>query len=224
MNISQSIGKTLSFTSATWITLVGGLLALIGILLFLTGHDWWAILVLTISFLTDWWDGCVARYHQAGRPEMTREQESKLSLWAQLNYRGVTHLGRSIDPLIDKLRFIGLLWTVGYRIIDGGVMALLTLIAVLLQLVRPIKSYLKLDYGGANRWGKYKVYAEVILMIVLVFGTRPLYGGTNPMADLAVTSFFIEAASLTVVVLACASVWGHVESGYISWYTRHSSR
>lgn len=222
MNISLYIGKTLGFTSATWITLFGGLLALIGIPLFLTGHDWWAILVLTISFLTDWWDGCVARYHQAGRPEMTREQESRLSIWAQLNYKGVTHLGRSIDPLIDKLRFIGLLWTIGYRIIDDGVMVLLTLIAVLLQLARPIKSFLKLDHGGANRWGKMKVYAEVILMIVLVFGTRPLYGGSNPMAALTVTRFVIDATSLVTVALACASAWSHFESGALHYffYTR----
>lgn len=224
MNVSYHVGKTLGWTSATWITLLGGLLAIIGIPLFLTGHDWWAILVLTISFLTDWWDGCVARYHQAGRPEMTREQESRLSIWTQLNYKGVTHLGRSIDPFMDKVRFIGLLWTVGYRIIDDNVIVILTLIAVLLQLSRPIKSYLHLDHGGANRWGKMKVCSEVILMVVLVLGTRPLYGGSNPIAGLAVTHFVIEVTSLTTVILACASAWGHFESGYISWYTHHSSK
>ncbi len=213
MGISDRIGKTLGFTSATWITLLGGLLALVGIPLFLTGHDWWAILVLTLSFLTDWWDGCVARYHQAGRPEMTREEESHLSLWAQLNFKGVTHLGRAIDPLIDKVRFLGLMWAVGYRILDPGIMVLLTLMAALLTLARPIKTYFKLDHGGSNRWGKLKVYAEVMLVVILVFGTRPLFGGTNPLAELWATKMALNVTSVITLGLAIGSAWTHYEYG-----------
>lgn len=223
MNISQRIGKALSFTSATWITIFGGLLAMIGIPLFLADHDWWAILVLTVSFLTDWWDGCLARFHQGTRPEMTREEESQLSLWAQLNYRGVTHLGRSVDPLVDKVRFIGLMWALGYRVLDLGAMILLTLIAIFLTLVRPIKALLKLDHGGSNRWGKMKVYSEVMLIVILVFGTRPLYAGTNPLADLAVTNFLLQISTLATVALACASAWTHFETGALHWFIRRSN-
>lgn len=224
LNISQRIGKTLGFTSATWITIFGGILAILGIPLFLAHFDWIAIAILTLSFLTDWWDGCVARFHQNGRPEVTREEEAKLSLWECLNYRGVTHLGRSIDPLVDKIRFLGLMWVVGYHVLDLAVMMLLTLIAVFLTLVRPIKSYFKLDHGGANQWGKYKVYAEVILMVVLVFGTRPLYGSANPLASLSATRFVIDMMSLVTVFLATASAWIHFESGAMYYfYLRRTS-
>lgn len=212
MNISQHIGRWFYWTTATWITLFGGLLALIGILLFLLDHDWAAIAVLTISFLTDWWDGCVARHQQGERPEMTREEEADLTVWQRINYRGVTHLGRAVDPLVDKIRFLGLMWAVGLGVLDVGVMALLTFLAVLLTLARPIKTYFRLEHGGANRWGKYKVYAEVILMVVLVFGTRPLWGGANPLAKREVTGELLNALSSLTAILALASTFKHYES------------
>ncbi len=218
--IESRIVRALNWTSPSWVTIGGGILALIGITLFQYGHDWPAIAVLTVSFLTDWWDGALARHQQGKVPTLEREQEDQIPLWERLNIQGVTHLGRGLDPLIDKIRFLGLLWVVGHKIIDVGVMVSLTIMAVLLTIARPIKRWLELDHAGSNQWGKYKVYTEVILIVILVFGTRPLYGGPNPAAELMVTRGSIHLLSLSCLFLAVASGWTHLESGYLYWYTR----
>lgn len=223
MDISTWIGKTLGFTSANAITLFGGVMALIGILLFGVDQDWPAVACLIISFLTDWWDGCVARFHQGDRSLMSREDEALLTFGERLNYRGVTHLGRALDPFIDKIRFIGLLWTIGLEYVDEGVAVLMTGLAVLLTLVRPAKRLLKLDPGGANFWGKRKVYAEVVFIVALVFGTRPLYNGSNPFLTMEFTPLIISMIGTVTLFLASASLYTHIENGYIYFVCTRSS-
>lgn len=218
--LSWQIGYTLRWTSASWVTLSGLALALIGMILFSMGFEWQAVSLLILSFLTDWFDGCVARFHQGTNKVMSRAEEDQLSIWERLNYKGVTHFGRALDPLVDKVRFIGLIWIVGPPWIPTEVLIGITTMAVLLTLLRPIKRWMRLDHAGANAWGKRKVYAEVVLITALVFGTRPLYGRSHPFSELERTQDVIEALGYLSLLLACASAYVHIENGYTYWYIR----
>ncbi len=216
------IGQALNWTTPCWVTVAGGALALIGIGLFQLDLDWAAVGVLTLSFLTDWWDGALARFQQSDEPVMSREREEELSVWKRMNHRGVTNMGRALDPVVDKIRFIGLLWTVGLERVDKGIVFAITLLALALTLVRPVKRWLKLDTGGANQWGKYKVYAEVVFIVILVFGTRPLYWGDNPLATLKMMPILIDLAGTAAMFLACASLYKHIENGYTHYMCTRS--
>ncbi len=78
-NLSRNIGRTLGVVAANWITLFGGLLALLGIYLFTIDHDWLAIVVLTISFLSDSLDGLVSRHHESLRRAAGLSQSLSIS-------------------------------------------------------------------------------------------------------------------------------------------------
>ncbi|NQV90710.1 CDP-alcohol phosphatidyltransferase family protein [Candidatus Uhrbacteria bacterium] len=223
MRSSEKIGWFLNFTTPSWITIFGGASAVLAIILF--GLHFYSIAVglLILSFLTDWFDGCLARYQQGDKPVMTPEEETHLTLWNIINYRGVTNFGRALDPLVDKVRFLGLLWTVGTDHVDRGVAILITILAAILTVIRPIKLRLKLGNAGANRWGKYKVYAEVVFVAILVFSTQPLFHRENPLTALSLTHTVINLSATIAMILACASLYTHIENGYIYYrYGRNS--
>jgi phosphatidylglycerophosphate synthase len=222
--ISVKIGVLFSWTTANWITIFGGILAILGIYLFWINKDRIAISVLTLSFLTDWFDGALGRHQQSDRPHMTREEESRLSILQQINYRGVTHLGRALDPLVDKVRFIGLLWVLGDHIVPRWIMLTITLLAIILILVRPIKRFLQLDPAGANRYGKFKVYSEVISIIILVFTTRPIYGSEFLLVEFRPVYLTLTGSILTSLLLACYSLYGHITSGFKYQKTKKSEQ
>ncbi|PJA45496.1 hypothetical protein CO174_02875 [Candidatus Uhrbacteria bacterium CG_4_9_14_3_um_filter_50_9] len=203
----------LNTTTANWVTIFGGALALMGIGLFQLDLNWAAIGVLTVSFLTDWFDGALGRYQQGDRSPLTREEESELSLWQQINYRGVTHLGRAIDPLVDKIRFIGLLWVLGVGFVPTWIICAMTGFAIALTCIRPLKRLLRLDDGGANRYGKLKVYMEVIAMVILVLTTRPLYKTENLLYDHTHVRWALWSTMSAALFLAGASLYGHIKSG-----------
>ncbi|MBT5808274.1 CDP-alcohol phosphatidyltransferase family protein [Candidatus Uhrbacteria bacterium] len=188
--ISQFIARKLNFTTGNWITLVGLFLAMYGIELFhadLGLHgEWGAVALLTLSFLTDWWDGLVSKYqqvHEGGGLEhgISLEDELKMSFVERMNHRGTTHLGKKLDPLVDKVRFIGLLWVVGEGFIDESMVWALTFMAALLVIVRPIKRLLMLGDASSNWFGRRKVYFEVLVIAMLVFSTRPLLSDSTSL-------------------------------------------
>ncbi len=213
--MNSLIGRALSWTSPCVVTLLGGVLSIVGITLFLTGYDWSAIGLLTMSFLTDWFDGVLARHQQGDKPVMAREEEDRLSILQRVRFRGVTNLGRNLDPAVDKIRFLGLLWVVGLGEIDLLIILGITGFAVLLTILRPIKRWLGLDSAASNRWGKIKVYAEVVLVVFLVFGTKPLYGSWHPEQVISELRLILNITAMTVLLLAFASFYTHIENGHI---------
>lgn len=198
-------------------TIFGGLLAVVGIVLFQLEYDWSAIAVLTASFITDAVDGVLARYLQGNKPLLTLEEEKKMSWWELVNYPGITRFGSSLDPIVDKVRYIGLLWTIGYDLVDFDIAVSTTVIAVLLTLMRPIKVMLKLENIGANTWGKHKMHAEVVATTIIVFGTRELFSGDNPLAHLEITHFTINLSASLAMILGAMSLYKHLENGYTSY-------
>lgn len=221
MDISRTIGKTFGFIPANCITFFGGWLALLGIYLFTVDRDWLAILVLTASFLTDSFDGLVSRYHEslrkaAGLSPLSLQEELSLSWWDRFNHLGVTHMGRWFDPLIDKVRFIGLLWVVGGNdTIPFWIKISLTVMASLLTIVRPILRMLGLGDGTANSFGKRKMHLEVISMTLLVFTTRPLFGEINTLHLIPLINAITILSLLGALVLAAASFSAHIYSGWL---------
>ncbi|HAU66516.1 TPA: hypothetical protein DCW61_04160 [Candidatus Uhrbacteria bacterium] len=224
MYISRTIGKKFGFIPANCITLFGGWLALLGIYLFTVNNDWFAIFVLTASFLTDWFDGTVSKYHEslrkaAGLSPLTLNEESYLSWWERFNHLGITHLGRWLDPLVDKIRFIGLLWVVGHSPL--WITINLTAIAGLLTVIRPILRILELGDGGANSFGKRKMHLEVISMALLIFTTRPLFGEINTFYLIPFIHVITLLSLLGTLALAIASFSTHVYSGWLIYKARH---
>lgn len=227
MEISRTIAKTFGFIPANCITLFGGWLAFLGIYLFTVNSDWLAILVLTASFLTDSFDGLVSRYHEslrhaAGLSPLSLREESDLSWWERFNHLGITHLGRWLDPLIDKIRFIGLLWVVGGNdVVPIWIKISLTVMASLLTIVRPILRMLELGDGAANSFGKRKMHLEVVSMTLLVFTIRPLFGGVNTIHLIPVIQAITLISLLGTLVLAAASLCAHVYSGWLTHKAKH---
>lgn len=215
------IARAFNWTTANWITIVGGLLAVISMTLFALGFDQTALCTLIASCLTDWFDGAVGRYQQGKRPHMTREEEDKLSVWQRINYRGVTHFGRALDPLVDKIRFIGLLWVVGISIVPTVLMVALTTVALILTLMRPVKRYLELDAGGSNNFGKFKVYAELIAIATLILATRPIFSEINTSMEQTWVQWALWISLGTALVLALVSLLGHISSG-VRFYQKQS--
>ncbi|MBI2475044.1 CDP-alcohol phosphatidyltransferase family protein [Candidatus Uhrbacteria bacterium] len=215
--LSKSVGRWLSdhFT-ANQVTLIGLVICIPMSLFFMLDQYIVGATLLTISLITDFMDGALSRYQQGSRPAMTLDEEVSLTLWKRVNYRGVTHLGRTLDPLADKLRFFLVLYSLGIGYVANCVIVLLTVVAVCLTLMRPIKQYLKLDNVSSNRFGKIKIWAEIIGMAFLVFVPE---GYHHPTIVTIVNTVFIFALAFGVF-----SLLGHIFTGYLSYRRRSWQR
>jgi phosphatidylglycerophosphate synthase len=217
--ISQVIARRLNWATGNQITISGLVAALMGILLFWLSHgavvEWVAVIVLTYSYLTDWWDGLVSKYqqeHENGGFEMAMSEweESDLTLKELINYRGTTNFGKKLDPFVDKIRFIGLLWAIGHDIIETSMVWGLTVMAGLLVIVRPIKRLINLGDASSNWFGKRKVNIEVIAIALLVFSTRPLFGQVNPLGEIVMIKVALSLAFFFSLLFAILSFSWHL--------------
>jgi len=215
--LSKSVGCWLSdhFT-ANQVTLIGLIICVPMCLFFLFDHYVIGVILLTVSLVTDFVDGALSRYQQGSRPAMTLDEEVSLTFWKRVNYRGVTHLGRTLDPLADKLRFFLVLYSLGIGYVATSVIVALTVMAVCLTLIRPIKQYLKLDNVSSNRFGKIKIWAEIIGMVFLVFVPE---GYRHPTIVTIVNIVFLFALAFGMF-----SLFGHIFTGYLSYRRRSWQR
>lgn len=194
---------TPNFT-ANQLTVIGLFLCMPMTLLYLFDFYWAASVLLAVSAWTDWMDGAVAHDQQGLRPAMTLEEERQLGLMARINYRGVTHLGKSLDPFTDKVRFFCTLYPLGWGIVSGWLIITLTIVATALTVVRPAKRWLKLGDGRSNRFGKFKVWAEYLALTFLI---------------LAPTSkWLLDTTFIVALILGLFSLGGHFLSG--AWELR----
>ncbi len=186
------------------LTVIGFLLCLPMTMLYLLDFYWGASMLLLVSAWTDWMDGAVAHIHQGLRPAMSLEEERRLGVMARINYRGVTHLGKSLDPFTDKVRFFCTLYPLGWGVVSGWLIIALTVVAIALTVVRPVKRWYGMGDGRSNRFGKIKVWAEYVAITFLVLA---------PTSQWLLNTTFVVA-----LILGLFSLGGHLISG--AWELR----
>ena len=148
------------------ITLLGLILALGAMPAFLLGKTSLGVVLGTLSYATDLLDGALARYQHAG---MTREQIDAQAARPFMERRGMTDDGGWFDPLVDKIRYFGILLPLGIGILWWPLVALGGVFALALTIGRPVVARMKLSKGKSNFLGKHKVHVEAVLLVWLVF-------------------------------------------------------
>ena len=157
-------------TTPNRITALGLVLALLATFLFIAGGVALGAVFCTMSFLTDFMDGALARYQDAQMTDADREVERRKH-WMR---RGKTEeeailSGASFDPFVDKVRYFGALLPLGIGRLWWPLMLAGGVFALALTIGRPIVTKLKLSKGKANWLGKHKVHVEAALIAWLVF-------------------------------------------------------
>ncbi len=187
--------------TANRVTLTGLFLCIPMTLFYLLDFFWLATVVLVVSATFDFADGALAHYQQGSRPPLSLESERRLGVLARIKERGVTHLGKSLDPITDKVRFFSALYVLGWGIVSGWLIIALTGVALALTVMRPIKRWLKMGDGRSNRFGKFKVGAEYVALGLLVL--YPTF------------QIFLDVTLIAALTLGVCSLLGHVLSGIV---------
>lgn len=211
VRLARFVGRWLSDkTTANQVTLSGLVACVPMTILFVYDRYFPASVLLTFSLITDFVDGALAHYQQGTCPPMTLEEERKLTWRQRINYRGVTHLGKTLDPLTDKVRFFCVLYSIGIGMVQSWLVIALTAVGVVLTVIRPIKRYYGLGDSAANRFGKYKVLVEVAALCLLVLYRE---------SPLVLNITFVAALTLGLF-----SLGGHVLGAYVVLRARRSPR
>lgn len=196
--------------TANQITLLGVALCVPMTALFWADLYFPASVLLTLSLLTDFADGALAHYQQGLRPPMSLEEERRLTLKQRIDYRGVTHLGKAFDPVVDKVRFFCVVYALGWGIVNTGLVIALTVVAVTLTVIRPIKRWMKMGDARSNRFGKFKIWAEIAALALLII---------HPTSTVLLHLTFAVA-----LAFGCFSLLGHLLAAYVALRTRRASR
>ncbi|MBM5789844.1 CDP-alcohol phosphatidyltransferase family protein [Candidatus Parcubacteria bacterium] len=204
------LGSLIKHITGNQLTLMGFAASVPMIYFYLADQYLVASLLLIFSALTDWFDGAVAVAQQGDTPVMTYEEEMRLTFWQRINYRGVTHLGKWLDPLTDKVRFLGALYPLGWGVVDTWLIAALTTVALGLMAVRPLKRRLGMGDGSSNRLGKIKAWSEYAALSLLVF-----YPASKLLLDLIFS---------VALLLGCGSLSGHILAGTVALAKRRRAR
>lgn len=169
------------------VTIAGGVLVLPMLWAYLNGFIVIGTILFTVSQLTDWIDGALARYqkheHEAGRLDLRTGRQK----WLRL---GPTELGKKLDPIIDKFRYFAALLPLGWDILPRALVWCALGLAVALTFLREVVRWLWGLKPGANAVGKYKVYAEIGVIACLVFRT------IWPSLAMPALFFFVAATAL----------------------------
>lgn len=173
------------------VTIAGGLLVLPMLWAFHVEATVIGAILFTVSQLTDWIDGALARYqhreHQAGRLQIRDRNE-----WLRL---GPTELGKKLDPVIDKFRYIAALMPLGWNLLPRGLILCSIAIAFFLTFFREVVRLLWGLKPAANAVGKFKVHVEVVVIASLVLRTA------WPWIETAALIVFITATMLGIASL-----------------------
>lgn len=94
-----------------WMSVVHAPLAWIGYFwLYGHGHHFAAIMLMSLSGGLDLADGRFGRAYDRLIGKLLKDQR----FWTQMNYRGTTSLGASLDPLLDKITVIPIFFHICY--------------------------------------------------------------------------------------------------------------
>lgn len=208
VRLARFVGRWLSDkTTANQVTLTGLVACVPMTILFLRDDYFLASVLLGFSLITDFIDGALAHHQQGKRPQMTLEEERKLTWRQRIKYRGVTHLGKTLDPLRDKICFFSVLYSIGIGMVEGWLVIALTTVGVVLTIIRPIKRYYGLGDATANRFGKYKVLVEVGALVLLVLYRE--------------SPWVLNIAFAVALTFGLSSLGGHLLGAYLAFRARH---
>lgn len=200
-SVAKFLDKTLGWVTPNHITISGILLCIPAMMFFYTEQNVPYVAILTIAFLTDFFDGSLSRFQKKRYRIVgqTLEQEEQLSIWKRINTKGPTHLGIALDPFADKVRYFIVLFTTGYGYVEPWLIWSSLAVAFALTLIRPIMRKLKLGTGASSKIGKIKVFIEIAALIAIFFIPH------GPIASL-VSSMLVGVALLGGI----ASLSGHL--------------
>lgn len=148
------------------ITLLGLICALGAVPAFLCGQTSLGVALGGFSYATDLLDGALARYQH---DRMTREEVDAQAARPFLERRGMTDDGGWFDPLVDKIRYFGILLPLAADRLWWPLIALGGFFALALTIGRPVVARMGLSKGKSNFLGKHKVHVELVLLAWLVF-------------------------------------------------------
>lgn len=176
-------------TIPNWLSYIRIVLVPVFAVLFLKGYIGWALIVLAISGLSDFFDGKIAR-----------------------KFNQVSDLGKIIDPVADKLTqiTIAVLFYIYFKnsSVDlirtfSWVFLIFVIKELIMVLFGALMLILGLRPGAAEIWGKAATMAFYLVMITIVlFG--PEIGFLSKyfvLPDVALLILVIISAVLTVVAL-----------------------
>lgn len=218
------------FLPPNWMSVIHTPLAWLGYFwLYKQGHFFGALLMLSVSGGLDLADGRVARAYD----ELVGEKLSDLKFWTQMNHRGVTPLGKILDPLTDKLTvtpiFLEVCWTFLTRtetIRHDGILWLLYFgvgLILLMLLTDFCGQLIRLDYfrkwrqktdNGATWAGKYKALGQWIWLMLYPIWDQ----GWLPEA-ITYCLLFLNIMLVTILVLAALSVLSKIRPLMETWTT-----
>lgn len=153
------------------VTAAGLSFALIATLLFSIKALALGALFCTMSYLTDFLDGALARYQDARMTDEERQAE-RPKHWMLRRGKtedGAIFSGAAFDPFVDKVRYFGALLPLGLGRLPWWLIILGGAFALALTIGRPIAVRMGLSKGKANWLGKHKVHVEAALIAWLVF-------------------------------------------------------
>lgn len=176
-------------TIPNWLSYLRIVLVPVFAVLFLKGHIGWALIVLAISGLSDFFDGKIAR-----------------------KYNQVSELGKIIDPVADKLTqiTIAVLFYIYFKNSTVDLIKTFSwvfLIFVIKELVMVVFGglmlLLNMRPGAAEIWGKAATMVFYIVMIVIVlFGPQiGVLKSVFVLPDIVLLILVIISALMTVIAL-----------------------
>lgn len=168
---SDAVARQFSWITANWISVFRIILSFPMLLLLAGGHLAWGAALYGLNGFLDFLDGAVARQQQAktGTPAIGLEEERELSYWQRLNLPGITNLGKFMDPLADKFMNVLALVPLGWNLFPRWMLFLSVGFAFGLTISRPLLRRLFGHDGSANKFGKFKMMAEIAAVAAVVF-------------------------------------------------------
>lgn len=157
--------------------------------------------------LLDFFDGALARYQKRtyAIPDVPEDEEYALSFWQRLNLRGSSHYGAILDPFSDKTMYFGAVFPLGWHVVNHLLLWASLCVALILTLIRFRAIRRALEFAGkgaANRFGKFKIWFEVLVIASLVLIPRG-----------ALQELIANLAVGIALVIGCLSLTGHAWLG-----------
>lgn len=189
----------LSRVSPNLVTVAGTVLVVPMLWAFMSGRVLVGAILFTLSMMTDWCDGALARYQARVMTPSTLVAERARNPWVR---RGPTDLGKILDPLADKIRYFAALYPLGWTRLPHWLVWTALGIAFTLTNYRKFVAWVYDLTPGANKIGKYKVYAEILVVAALVLEAGLDAPFEAPTLILALAATALGGASLLTQVVS----------------------